>query len=111
MADGSGLNTVQPGKILIGGAGFSGLAAAIAFAKQGARVDLVERQPVFTTYGAGISIGGPTLRALKMLGVLDRFLAEGYACDGTEIRLPHGQTIQMIPTPRVAGRMCPAMAR
>jgi 2-polyprenyl-6-methoxyphenol hydroxylase-like FAD-dependent oxidoreductase len=94
-------------KILIGGAGFSGLAAAIAFAQQGAQVDLVEKQPVFTTYGAGISIGGPTLRALKTLGVLDRLLAEGYACDGTEIRLPHGQTIQMIPTPRVAGEDVP----
>jgi len=103
MADGSGIKAVQQDKILIGGAGFSGLAAAIAFARMGAEVDLVEKQPLFATYGAGISIGGPTLRALKSLRVLDRFLAEGYACDGTEIRLPHGQTIQMIPTPCVGG--------
>jgi 2-polyprenyl-6-methoxyphenol hydroxylase-like FAD-dependent oxidoreductase len=90
-------------RVLIGGGGFSGLAAAIAFRQRGVSVDLVERQSANTTYGAGISIGGPTLRALKSLGVLDRYLAEGYACDGTEIRLPHGQVIQTIPTPRVAG--------
>lgn len=107
MADGAGIKPVQQDKILIGGAGFAGLAAAIAFARAGAEVDLVEKQPVFITYGAGISIGGPTLRALKSLDVLDRFLVEGYACDGTEIRLPHGQTIQMIPTPRVAGEDVP----
>lgn len=70
-------------------------------------MEVVEKQPAFTTYGAGISIGGPTLRALKALSVLERFLAEGYACDGTEIRLPHGATIQMIPTPRVAGEDVP----
>lgn len=107
MAIGTGLIAVKGGRILIGGAGFSGLAAAIAFARQGADVDLVEKQRVFTTYGAGISIGGPTLRALKALDVLERFLAEGYACDGTEIRLPHGKTIQLIPTPRVAGEDVP----
>jgi 2-polyprenyl-6-methoxyphenol hydroxylase-like FAD-dependent oxidoreductase len=90
-------------KVLISGGGFSGLAAAIAFRQRGVEVDLVERQPANTTYGAGISVGGPTLRALKSLGVLTRFLAEGYACDGTQIRLPHGQVIQNIPTPRVAG--------
>jgi 2-polyprenyl-6-methoxyphenol hydroxylase-like FAD-dependent oxidoreductase len=90
-------------KVLIGGGGFSGLAAAIAFRQRGAEVDLVERQSANTTYGAGISIGGPTLRALKSLGVLERYLAEGYACDGTEIRLPHGAVIKSIPTPRVAG--------
>lgn len=94
-------------RILIGGAGFSGLAAAIAFAQKGAMVDVVEKQSRFTTYGAGFSIGGPTLRALKSLGVLERFLDDGYACDGTEIRLPHGATIQMIPTPHVAGEDVP----
>ena len=87
-------------KVLIGGGGFSGLAAAIAFRQRGVAVDLVERQPGNITYGAGISIGGPTLRVLRSLGVLERYLAEGYACDGTEIRLPHGQVIQSIPTPR-----------
>ena len=94
-------------KILIGGAGFSGLAAAIAFARGGAGVEVVEKQLAFTTYGAGISIGGPTLRALKSLGVLEPFLDEGYACDGTEIRLPHGPIVQNIPTPRVAGENVP----
>ena len=94
-------------RVLIGGGGFSGLAAAIAFRQRGVAVDLVERQPGNTTYGAGISIGGPTLRALRSLGVLDRYLVEGYACDGTEIRLPYGQVIQSIPTPRVAGPEVP----
>jgi 2-polyprenyl-6-methoxyphenol hydroxylase-like FAD-dependent oxidoreductase len=95
-----------PSVLIIGG-GFSGLAAAIAFRQRGCPVDLVEINAKWTTYGAGISIGGPTLRALGTLGVLDRFLREGHASDGTEIRTPDGATIAQLPTPRVAGPAVP----
>lgn len=89
--------------VLIVGGGFSGMAAAIALRRQGIDVDLVEIDPGWRSYGAGISLGGATLRALVQLGVIEAFLAEGAASDGVEIFLPHGQKIAELPTPRLAG--------
>lgn len=92
-----------PRKTLIIGGGFSGMAAAIQLRKLGLEVDLVEIDPGWRNYGAGISLGGATLRALRTLGVLDAFLREGSATDGVEIRLPDGTPIGALPTPRLAG--------
>lgn len=89
--------------VLIVGGGFSGMAAAIALRRQGIGVDLVEIDPGWRSYGAGISLGGATMRALVQLGVIDAFLAEGAASDGVEIFLPHGQKVAELPTPRLAG--------
>lgn len=100
----------RPQDILIVGGGFSGLSAAITLCKRGHRVDLVEIDGEWTTYGAGISIGGATLRALKHLGVLDRFLEEGFAGDGTELRTPDDRVIAALPTPRIAGPDVPGNA-
>ncbi|PTT76574.1 hypothetical protein DBR42_26760 [Pelomonas sp. HMWF004] len=94
-------------RILIIGGGFSGMAAAIEFAKQGAEVELVEIDPGWRSYGAGISLGGATLRAFKRLGILEAFLAHGAAGDGVQLRLPHGPQIAELPTPRLAGPEVP----
>lgn len=90
-------------RVLIVGGGFSGMAAAIECAKRGLEVDLVEIDPGWRSYGAGISIGGPTLRALRAVGVLDEFLARGHAADGVNLFAPDGTPLGSIPTPRVAG--------
>ncbi|WP_020655782.1 FAD-dependent oxidoreductase [Massilia niastensis] len=94
-------------KALVVGGGFSGMAAAIELRKRGIAVDLVEIDPHWRNYGAGISIGGPTLRALRTLGVLERFVAEGHACDGIDIFAPDGRLIAQMPTPRIAGDEVP----
>jgi len=90
-------------RVLVVGGGFSGMSAAIELRKRGAEVDLVEVDPHWRKYGAGISLGGATLRAFKQLGILDEFLAQGAATDGVEIRLPHGPVVATLPTPRIAG--------
>lgn len=92
---------------LVVGGGFSGMAAAIELRKRGIAVDLVEIDPQWRNYGAGISIGGPTLRAFRTLGVLERFLDEGYACDGLDIFSPDGVLLTQVPTPRIAGAEVP----
>ncbi|MCE4556590.1 FAD-dependent oxidoreductase [Pelomonas cellulosilytica] len=94
-------------KILIIGGGFSGMAAAIQCALQGLEVDLVEVDPNWRSYGAGISIGGATLRALGTLGVLPRFLEVGSAHDGAQLFTAQGQLLAELPTPRVAGADVP----
>ncbi|WP_140635332.1 FAD-dependent oxidoreductase [Methylibium rhizosphaerae] len=90
-------------RIIIIGGGFSGMSAAIECAKQGAEVDLVEIDPGWRSYGAGISLGGATLRALGTLGVLQRFLQEGSGHDGAEVFTPDGRLLAQLPTPRLAG--------
>lgn len=90
-------------KILIIGGGFSGMAAAIQLRKQQLDVDVVEIDPGWRSYGAGISLGGATLRAFKTLGILPQFLERGAADDGVDIFLPHGQKVATLPTPRIAG--------
>jgi len=95
--------TTSVQRILIVGGGFSGMSAAIEFRKLGIDVDLVELDPGWRNYGAGISLNGSTLRAFGTLGVLDAYLAHGAATDGVEVRLPHGPVVANLPTPRIAG--------
>lgn len=90
-------------KTLIVGGGFSGMAAAIEMRKHGVDVELVEMDPGWRSYGAGISLGSATLRAFRQLGVLDAFLREGHAADGVKLFLGNGQPIGELPTPRLAG--------
>lgn len=95
---------------LVVGGGFSGMSAAIQLRKQGVAVDVVEIDPEWRSYGAGISIGGATLRAFRSLGVLERFLAVGAASDGTDIYSPDGRLLAQLPTPRIAGDDVPGNA-
>ena len=93
--------------VLIIGGGFSGMSAAIEFTKRGVAVDLVEIDAGWRSYGAGISLGGATLRAFRTLGILDDFLARGNAADGVDLCTPQGELISQIPTPRIAGADVP----
>ncbi|MEG0223122.1 MAG: FAD-dependent oxidoreductase [Comamonas sp.] len=94
-------------RILIIGGGFSGMSAAIELRRQGHAVDLVEIDAGWRNYGAGISLGGATLRAFRQLGILDAFLAQGHAADGVRLCLPHGPQVAELPTPRLAGADVP----
>jgi 2-polyprenyl-6-methoxyphenol hydroxylase-like FAD-dependent oxidoreductase len=89
-------------RVLIVGGGFSGMSAAIALRKQGAEVELVELDPGWRSYGAGISLGSATLRAFERLGILDEFLRRGYGADGVELFTSAGHPIASLPTPRLA---------
>lgn len=90
-------------RILIIGGGFSGMSAAIELRKLGREVDLVEIDAGWRSYGAGISLGGATFRALRQLGVMDQFLEHGAAADGVDLFLADGSPIGQLPTPRIAG--------
>lgn len=94
-------------RVLIIGGGFSGMTAALQLSRQGFEADLVEIDAGWRSYGAGISLHGSTLRVLKDLGLLDRFMEEGFASDGVEIRGPQDQVLATLPTPRVAGADIP----
>jgi salicylate hydroxylase len=57
--------------VLIAGGGIGGLAAALALAKIGQHVDVVERSAAPTEAGAGIQLGPNAVKALRQLGVAD----------------------------------------
>jgi len=77
-------------KILIVGGGIGGMAAAIRFAELGNAVTLVDLDPDWRVYGAGITITGPTLRAYRRLGLLDAIKEQGAVADGASIFLFDG---------------------
>jgi 2-polyprenyl-6-methoxyphenol hydroxylase-like FAD-dependent oxidoreductase len=85
-------------KLLIVGGGFAGMALAIRMRSLGWGVDLLEADPEWRVYGAGISITGPTFRAAKRLGVADELVARGYASHGgVRICAPNGKVVAAIP--------------
>ncbi|MFK7828707.1 MAG: FAD-dependent oxidoreductase [Congregibacter sp.] len=88
-------------KVLIIGGGFSGMSAAMQLCKQGIETHLVEIDPDWRAEGAGISVGGATLRAFQALGILDEFLEQGSVQPALEVIAPNGQLIQTIPNPSV----------
>lgn len=94
-------------RVLIIGGGFSGMSAAIELRKRGVEVDIAEIDPGWRSYGAGISLGGATLRAFRTLGILEEFLRRGAAFDGVELNLADGTPLATLPTPRVAGEDVP----
>ena len=92
---------------LIIGGGFSGMSAAIELSKLGLKVDLVEIDPDWSCTGAGISIGGPTLRALDTVGVLDKFIEQGVVGEGLDLYTATGHLIKTLPTKKVVGANVP----
>lgn len=89
-------------KALIVGGGFSGMATAIELSKIGIEVDLVEIDPNWRTDGAGITIGGATMRAFRQLGMLEDYLKVGSGHAGLDLYAPHGLHIAHLPTPPIA---------
>src|SRR5882757_781617 len=59
------------GEFLVIGGGIGGLTAALALARRGRRVTVLEREAEFGEIGAGIQIGPNASRVLDRLGVLD----------------------------------------
>ncbi|WP_085026414.1 FAD-dependent monooxygenase [Ensifer aridi] len=85
-------------RILVVGGGIAGMSAAIALRDAGIEVDLCERDPQWKVYGAGITITGPTLRAMGHLGILEAVLEDGYAADGIDICSAQGRPLFNIDT-------------
>jgi 2-polyprenyl-6-methoxyphenol hydroxylase-like FAD-dependent oxidoreductase len=92
---------------LIVGGGIAGMSAAIALRRLGIAVDLVDLDPEWRVYGAGITITGPTLRAMKALGVLEEIMAAGHTADGLRVSAVDGRIIEEIATPDPTGSGVP----
>jgi 2-polyprenyl-6-methoxyphenol hydroxylase-like FAD-dependent oxidoreductase len=68
--------------VLIVGGGIGGMTAALSFARLGVEVTLIDSDPNWRVYGAGITITGMSLRAFDDLGVLDDIRSRGFVHNG-----------------------------
>jgi 2-polyprenyl-6-methoxyphenol hydroxylase-like FAD-dependent oxidoreductase len=87
--------------ILIIGGGIGGLSAAIALARRGNAVTVIERDPEWSVYGVGIIQQANVVRAMNQLGVLESFIAAACGFDAVEIYTPDGTLAARVPSPRL----------
>ncbi len=72
--------------VLVIGAGIGGLAAAIALARRGARVRVVEQSPVISEVGAGLQITPNGVAVLDALGLGEALRAAAVVSRAVELR-------------------------
>lgn len=85
--------------ILIVGGGIGGMAAAIRLAEHGHAVTLIDIDPEWRVYGAGITITGPTLRAYKRLGLIEQITQQGAITNGVRIFRHDGTLLHELDEP------------
>jgi 2-polyprenyl-6-methoxyphenol hydroxylase-like FAD-dependent oxidoreductase len=86
-------------KVLIVGGGIGGMSCAIALRLAGVSVDLVEINPAWNIYRAGITVTGPSLRDLRRLGVLDEFKQLGAVWQGACVFNQQGTLLEQLSFP------------
>ena len=69
-------------KVLVVGGGIGGMSTALALTQRGVAVTLIDADPNWRVYGAGITIAGLSLRAFDDLGVLEEVRKRGFVHDG-----------------------------
>jgi salicylate hydroxylase len=77
-------------RAVVAGAGIGGLAAALALARSGWRVEVIEAAVEVREVGAGLQMSPNAMRVLADLGVAERVEAEGFEPQAAELR--HWQT-------------------
>lgn len=83
--------------VIIAGGGIGGLACALALARAGQRVTLLERAPAFAEVGAGIQLGPNAMHVLAGWGLRESVLA--HAC------LPEAIAVRDVRTGRSLSRL------
>jgi 2-polyprenyl-6-methoxyphenol hydroxylase-like FAD-dependent oxidoreductase len=81
---------------------------AIALKRYGIESQIVEFNPQWTVLGVGISLQGPALRALKMVGVLDQCVARGFGYSHFKACDAEGRITGTVQLPQLNGPGYPA---
>ena len=97
--------SAPPRHAIIAGAGVGGLTAALALAREGLRVSVIERAAVLEETGAGIQLPPNALRGLGTLGMGETLRARADATQGLHVRgLRGGQTLMRLPQAAMQAR-------
>jgi 2-polyprenyl-6-methoxyphenol hydroxylase-like FAD-dependent oxidoreductase len=95
-------------KVLIVGGGIAGLTLAVALRRRDIDVEIVELQPKWNVLGVGISLTGPTLRALKSIGLIEQCVAVAFGFDRIVFADAAGRQFSSLSMPRLCGPDTPA---
>ena len=95
-------------RVLVVGAGLSGMVLATALKRAGLAVELVEIHPTWDVLGVGISVQGPALRALKTIGLLERCIAGGFGYSQVVNCDQNGNIEGVVDLPRLNGPQYPS---
>jgi salicylate hydroxylase len=87
---------MRSNSILIAGGGIGGLASALALARIGRTVTVLERSAAPTEAGAGIQLGPNAVKALRQLGVAD--IVEQLATAPTALTVRNGRDATVLAT-------------
>ena len=88
---------------LVVGGGLAGQTLATALTRRGIHAELIELHPRWNVLGVGISVQGPTLRALKTIGLLDRCLEDGFGYSELTNCDQNGKVLSVVDLPRMLG--------
>lgn len=92
-----------PSTTLIIGGGIAGMSAAILLLQRGSAVTLIDKDPDWSVYGAGITCSGLTFRALWHLGIGEQLVALGAPHNKVALFDFKGNPINTMPMPRLLG--------
>jgi 2-polyprenyl-6-methoxyphenol hydroxylase-like FAD-dependent oxidoreductase len=90
-------------KVLIVGGGIAGMALALALQQGGSAAELIELNSGGPLAGLGIALGGPALRALKAIDVLDSCVANGFGYSFFNVADADGRVTGTVQLPRLNG--------
>lgn len=93
--------------MLVVGAGVAGLSAAIAMARRGIAVHVIDHVDAWRPSGAGLTLGAAALRVLQRLGVLDEVMQRGHTHDGIQVCDVQGQPLRFIRSPALPDAQVP----
>ena len=95
-------------KVLVVGGGLAGMTLATALARKGVRAEIVEISQQWSALGVGISVQGPTLRALKTIGALDACVERGFGYSSVITCDPASKVTGRVELPKLNGPDYPA---
>jgi len=94
---------MTPQTTLIVGGGVAGMSAAILLMQRGGKVTLIDKDPNWSVYGAGITCSPLTFRALWQLGVGPELVSLGAPHNQVALHDFAGNPLQTIPLPQLVG--------
>jgi salicylate hydroxylase len=83
---GRGMGALAGRAVTVLGAGIGGLAAALACARRGAHVTVIEQAPALTEVGAGLQVAPNGAAVMRALGLGPALAAAGMAAAAVELR-------------------------